>query len=348
MKAAVLTDYRKVQWLDIEKPRISDTEVLVEVSYASICGSDQHVYNGDFGERIKLPLIQGHEFVGKIAETGSKVKNFKQGQRVAVDPIYWCGNCPACRMGHYPACRNLKLLGIDSNGGFGQFVACKEFMLHKLPDNISDVHAALIEVFAIGFHACNRASVTDGDTIAIFGAGKIGQVILQAVRTKTNNTIFLIDVLDNRLDLGAGLYDNIITINSLQQNSVHVIAQQTDGSGVDIAFEAIGHAQKIKDRFHPVRQCIQSIRPAGTVCVLGLADEPAPIVTKELIFKEAKLLTSRVSHGEFTEVIENISKGRLKPDALITCRMHASQAQKGFELLETRPADYLKILLELS
>ncbi|MBT4485823.1 MAG: alcohol dehydrogenase catalytic domain-containing protein, partial [Candidatus Latescibacteria bacterium] len=103
MKAAVLTEYKKIQWQDIPEPEIGDSEVLVKVSFASICGTDQHIFNGEFHPRTKLPLVPGHEFVGTIAEIGNNVTGFNPGDRVAVDPIIWCGKCPACEIGHYPA-----------------------------------------------------------------------------------------------------------------------------------------------------------------------------------------------------------------------------------------------------
>ena len=148
------------------------------------CGSDQHVWNGDFHPRTTLPFVQGHEFAGAIVEIGKNVNGFKVGERVAVDPIFWCGKCAACLKGHFPACASLKLLGIDVNGGFAEFVAASEHMLFKVPESISDQNAALIEVFSIGFHACNRSGIANGDTAVIFGAGKIGQVILQAAMNR--------------------------------------------------------------------------------------------------------------------------------------------------------------------
>ena len=109
---------------------------------------------------------------------------------------------------------------------------------------------------------------------------------------------------------------------------------------------AVGHARSIEGRPNPVRCCIQAIRGAGTVCVLGLGDEPSTLVMKELIWKEAKIIASRVSHGEFAETIRNLDAGKLKPDALISDVLPASETQKGFELLEKEPEKHLKILLE--
>ena len=346
MNAAVLTGYKKVEWKSVNIPEISGNEVLIKVGYACICGSDQHVFLGEFHPRTILPLIQGHEFAGTIAETGPDVKNFKPGDRVAVDPIIWCGHCPACRRQHYPACSNLKLVGIDLDGGFSEFMKVPETMLYMVTDKISDEHAALVEVLSIGFHACNRAKVCATDTIVIWGAGKVGQSILQAVRTKTQNTVIMVDILDERLAIAKTAYSNIHVVNAARINAVEKIKELTGGEGVDIAFEAVGHTKDLQGVVNPVRGCIQSIRGAGTVCVLGLSSDPSPIVMKELIWKEGIIMTSRVSHGEFAETIENMKRGTLKPDAIVTDILHPSQTQEAFEMLEEEPQKHLKILLK--
>ena len=346
MKAAVLKQYRKIEWDDVPTPSISPIQVLIKIKYASICGSDQHIFNGDFHPRTKLPLIPGHEFNGEIVEIGKKIKNHRKGDLVAVDPIIWCGECPSCKIGHYPACTSLKLLGIDLDGGFGEYIAVEEHMLYKTGANIPASHAALIEILSIGFHACNRASVSQQNTIAIWGAGKVGQSILQAARTRTNNTIFMVDPIADRLKIAQKTYSDVITINPFDTDPVATIKEYTKGKGVDIAFEAVGHARSIDGRLNPVRSCIQVIRGAGTVCVLGLGDEPSPLIMKELIWKEAKIVASRVSHGEFAETIRQLEAGKLKPEALISDILPAFEAQKGFELLENEPEKHLKILLE--
>jgi threonine dehydrogenase-like Zn-dependent dehydrogenase len=346
MKAAVLKQYRKIEWDNVPTPGISPEQVLIKIKYASICGSDQHIFNGDFHPRTKLPLIPGHEFNGEIVEIGKKVKNHRKGDLVAVDPIIWCGECPACKIGHYPACTSLKLVGIDLDGGFAEYIAVEEHMLYKTGANIPASHAALIEILSIGFHACNRAGVAQQNTIAIWGSGKVGQSILQAARTRTNNTIFMVDPIADRLKNAQKTYSDVIAINPFDTDPVETIKEYTKGNGVDIAFEAVGHARSIEGRFNPVRSCIRAIRGAGTVCVLGLGDEPSPLIMKELIWKEAKIVASRVSHGEFAETISQLDAGKLKPEALISDILPAPEAQKGFELLENEPEKHLKILLE--
>jgi len=348
MYAAVLEKYGHFIWKKVDQPEIAENEVLIRIAFAGICGSDQHIFKGEFHPRTTIPFIPGHEFAGIITQTGSAVKNFKTGEQVAVDPIIWCGKCPACRRGHYPACTSLKLIGVDINGGFGEYINVPEHMLYKVDPSIPPQHAALVEVLSIGFHACRRAKVQPGDTVVIWGAGKVGQSILQAVRTKTGNTVIMVDILDKRLELAKKHYSDIYTVNARNEKPQDRIKEITGNLGVDIAFEAVGHYSGIPGIVNPVRGCIQSIRGAGTVCVLGLGDEPVPLLMKELIWREAIIIASRVSHGEFAETIQNLEKGTLKPDALVTDILMPGEIQKGFEMLDKEPENHLKILLKFS
>jgi len=259
MKAAVLTEYRKFEIKELSMPEIKPEEVLVRIEFASICGSDMHVFNGDFHPRTPVPFVPGHEMAGIIEMTGAEVKGFETGDKVAIDPIIWCGKCPACLVGHYPACTSLKLIGIDLDGGFSQYIAVPGSMLYKVPPIVPSVNAALVEIYSIGFHANNRAGVKEGQTIAIWGAGRVGQVILQAARTRTKEKIFVVDIIDSRLEIAASSNENVIPINSLHKNPVEVIKEHTGGKGVDIAFEAVGHAHHVEGVVHPIRGCIQSI-----------------------------------------------------------------------------------------
>ncbi len=346
--AAVLGPYGHIEWRQMPKPDIKPHQVLIRVHFTGICGSDQHIFMGDFHPRTPVPFAQGHEFAGTIDSVGKAVRDLKAGDPVTVDPIIPCRKCAACSKGYYSACTSLKLLGVDMNGGFAQYVAADAEMVYTLDDRIPLQHAALIEMFSIGFHACNRAKVTPEDTVLIWGAGRIGHSIAQAVRTRNKNPIYMIDVLDERLQIARQYDQNIIPIRLQQQDPVKVVFEETKGRGVDVAFEAVGHARNVPNRPNPVRGCIQSIRGRGTVCVLGLADEPAPVIFKELIWKEGRIIASRVSHGEFAEASEHLARGNLSPQALITRVLPDSQAMSAFKSLEEKPAHYLKIVLDLT
>jgi threonine dehydrogenase-like Zn-dependent dehydrogenase len=347
MYAAVLTEYGKIQYKQVPTPAPKAGQVLIRIAYASICGSDIHIFKGQFGLRTPVPFIPGHEFAGYIEQVGQGVDDFTIGQQVAVDPVIWCGTCPACQRGHYPACNSLKLVGIDLDGGFAEYICVNSSMVYKVPDSIRPEHATLIEILGIGFHACSRANIGKDNTLAIFGAGRVGQSILQAARTRTTAPAFVVDILDDRLKIIDENFENVRTINALNENAAQVIQNESQG-GVDIAFEAVGHAERLDRTIQPVLGCAESIRGGGKICVLGLSDEPVPVVFKKLIWKEAKIITSRVSHGEFSEVIEALAADKLKPDAMITEIVPADQTQQAFERIIKAPQEILKILLDFN
>jgi len=348
MKAAVLEKYGSFIIEERLKPRAIDDEVLVKVNFASICGTDQHIFKGEFHPRTQLPFVPGHEFAGRIESVGNNVIGFTVGEKVAVDPIIPCGECQACKRKHYPACTSLKLIGIDLDGGFTEYLNVKPEMIYKVPEHVKDEHAALIEILSIGFHASKRAQIKENDSIAIWGAGKVGQSILHAAKTITKGKVFIIDIIEERLQMAKSSFPEAETINAQQINPVERIKKLTGGEGVDIAFEAVGHAAVIPERFNPVRSCINAIRGGGKICVLGLSDEPAEIVMKEMIWKEAVLVTSRVSHGEYQDSIDALANGKLNPDAMISAIMRIDDIQEAFGLLENQPDKYLKILLKIS
>lgn len=345
MKAAVLDEYKKFRWVDKEIEDPETGEVQVKISFASICGTDLHIFNGDFHPRTPVPFIPGHEAAGIVERTGAGVSGYAVGDKVAIDPLIWCGECQACKARHYPACTSLKLIGIDLDGGFCEYINVDQHMLYKAPDQVPEEHLALTEIYGIGFHACNRAGVKPGDSLAIWGAGRVGQVILQAARTITDAPIYMVDLLDKRLRIAAEAYDDVLPLNALE-DPVEAIKQHTGGNGTDIAFEAVGHPHSAERTLNPVRGAIQSIRGGGRVCVLGLTDEPAPVVFKELIWKEGSIIASRVSHGEYPTIIDQLGKGALKPEALITAVMPGEKIQEAFEKVEKDPENYLKILLK--
>lgn len=347
MKAAVLEKYGKINPKNIPDPKLNDDQVLVKVTYASICGSDQHIYKGEFHPRTKLPLVPGHEFAGVVMETGKHVSGFEPGEKVTVDPIIACRECPACKREHYPACTSLKLVGIDLDGGFAEYIAVKPEMIYKLPPSVSDENAALIELLSIGFHASKRSGLSSDDDIVIWGAGKVGNAILHAAKTITKGRIIMVDPVKNRLQLAINAFPDIYVIDPAEKDPQLEISKITDGKGVDIAFEAVGHFRVIKGIPNPVRSCIKAIRGGGKVCTLGLSDEPVELLMKELIWKEATIIASRVSHGEFKDTIDAFEKNLLNPESMITGIMDLENADEGFQLLESEPERHLKILLRV-
>lgn len=241
VKAAVIKEYGKIAIEELKKPALGDNEVLVRVRYASICGSDQHIFKGEFHPRTQLPLIPGHEFAGIVEEAGKNVKKIFPGDKAAVDPIIWCGRCVACKTGHYPACTSLKLVGIDLNGGFAEYISVPDNMVYHVPQHVSDENAALAEILSIGFHASSRAGLSANDDIFIAGSGKVGNSILHAAKTITTGKIIMAGVLDERLEFAKSAFSDVYTVNATKYDPVEFVKEVTGGRGVDIAFEAVGH-----------------------------------------------------------------------------------------------------------
>jgi L-gulonate 5-dehydrogenase len=346
MKAAVLKEYGRIEIEERKIPEYSDNELLIQVKYASICGSDQHIYKGEFHPRTKLPLVPGHEFAGIVAAKGKSAEGFAINDKVVVDPIIPCGDCPACKRNHFPACSSLKLVGIDLDGGFSEYISVNAKLVYKVPENVSLESAALVELLSIGFHASSRAQVSSDDSLVIWGAGKVGQAILHAAKTITKGQIFMVDILEKRLALVKKTFPDIHAINAKTTDAVEYIHTNTGGNGVDIAFEAIGHFKELEGKPNPVRSCIKSIRGGGKVCVLGLSDEPTNVLFKELIWKEATIISSRVSHGEYIQSLKNLETGKLDPKDMITSVVDLENANAAFEALEKDPENNLKILLK--
>ena len=167
MKAAVMYDDRDIRLGEMPDPQVGPDDVLVAPSYAGICGTDLHIFRGEFHNRVTYPAVLGHEFGGIVVETGKNVKGFKRGDRVTVDPILSCHKCPACLTGHLNACRTLKLLGVEYNGGFGQFVAAPASHVFALPDNFEMKFVSMVEMYGLACHVLGRGLVQPGESVVL-------------------------------------------------------------------------------------------------------------------------------------------------------------------------------------
>ena len=157
----------------------------------------------------------------------------------------------------------------------------------------------------------------------------------------------MIDINEGRLNMALSSYPEISIINPLNINPEKFILEDSMGRGVDLAFEAIGHASTLAGRLSPVESAIKAIRGGGRLCVLGLSSEPTSFLMKELIWKEAEIISSRVSHGEFATSLETLNKKQFDPSNMITAVMNLMDIQAAFELLEKDPDNQLKILIEI-
>lgn len=190
MKAWVLEDIGKIQYKEVSKPLPGEHEVLVEVKAAGICGSDiPRIYQTG---AHRMPLIPGHEFAGRVVQTGENTDAKWQNKRVGIFPLIPCRSCIACRKGQYELCRNYSYLGSRQDGGFAEYVAVPESNLIELPETVSYEEAAMLEPMAVACHALRRVGASYQDTVAVCGLGTIGMLIVMLLLERNVKDLLVI------------------------------------------------------------------------------------------------------------------------------------------------------------
>jgi len=347
MKAGILYNAKDIRIGEAPTPEIGPDEDLLESKAAGICGTDHHIYLGEFEARVSYPAIQGHEFGGVIAEVGENVQNYKPGDRVVIDPIVSCYNCPACLTGHFNACSTLKLLGVDLDGGYGQYVAVPVDRIFPLPDDVPMNHAPMVEMYALGHHILQRGQVQPGETVILLGAGKLGLSILDVLCHSVSPGVTIVtDLLPFRLETAQKLGADV-ALNLNEVDPVERVLELTDGVGVDCVIEAVGHYHLPKGQEAPLAQAVKMIRNGGRVVTTGLGEQLSAVHFKTLVLKEAKIIASRVTCGEFPRAIQMMSRGLLHPDLLITDIQPLDDITTAFEQVDREDPETIKVVLEI-
>jgi threonine dehydrogenase-like Zn-dependent dehydrogenase len=347
MKAAILIDDKEIRFGEVPKPYPKDGQVLIRVHWASICGTDLHIYLGEFKDRVIYPRILGHELSGMVESVGKNVSHFKKGDKVVVDPILWCNRCPACLDGHQNACHFLKLLGVDVDGGFAEYVVADADKVFKIPEGLPLREAVLVELYSLGIHSTRKASVEPGDRVVILGAGRLGLSVLEVIKQTAASWVCSVDILEDRLDVAKRLGADL-TINALRENPVEKILSVTMGFGVDRVIETVGTAREIENRDMPVEQAVRMARHGGRIVVMGMGSQYSPVFWKEFVEKEIQLVGSRVTLGDFPRGLGLMVQGRFHPDLFITNQFPLEETGKAFRLLEEEPDRYLKLLIKVT
>ncbi len=347
MKAGILYDDRDIRLGDAPDPRIKPDEVLVESSHAGICGTDVHVYRGEFHGRVKFPAIQGHEFGGIIREVGKDVQGFRVGDRVVVDPIISCHACPACLTGHINACRTLKLLGIDLDGGFGQYVAVPVSHALHLPDNVPMKYAPMVEMYGLGHHVLQRGQVQPGETVAILGAGKLGLSVLDVLCHSASPAMAIVtDFQPFRLETARKLGADY-AIDIAREDPVARVMEITQGVGVDCVIECVGHYHPVDGQEAPLAQAVKMIRSAGRIVTAGMGEQLSAVHFKTLVLKEAQIIASRVTLGEFPRAIRLLSKGLVHPELLVTEQVPLRDITAAFAKVDRDDPATIKVVMDV-
>ncbi|MFJ5621345.1 zinc-binding dehydrogenase [Peribacillus loiseleuriae] len=333
MKAGLYLSEKNVRVGELAKPVLKENEALIKVAYAGICGTDMMIYSGKH-PRAKAPLAMGHEFSGMIEEINGE-SPFNIGDRVVIEPTISCGKCDACLSGSLHVCKTLKLIGIDSHGGFAEYVAVPLHRLHTVPNSLSDSHAALAEPVAVGIHTVRRSNVKVGDTVVVLGAGPIGLLIALTAKLAGAGKIFISDISPYRL--GKAEEMGFIALDGKQVDVVERVKEDTNGVGADVVFEVAGNSVTAE-------QMIHVCRTQGQIVVVSVFKQPPTIDLAAMHFRELSLTTTRCySSADFATAVRMMASGQIDVTPLISHELSLEEIEKGFELM-TNPEDSLKVL----
>lgn len=264
MKTAVMKAIGKIELEEREIPQLKEGEVLIKIGYVGICGSDVHYFEtGAIGNFVvKPPFVLGHEAAGTVVALGEGVDSLKIGDRVAMEPGKTCGHCEFCRTGRYNLCPDVQFFATPPyDGVFQEYVAYDASMCFRLPDNVSLMEGALIEPLAVGFHAANQGGAHIGQKAVVFGSGCIGLMCLLALKAEGVTEVYVVDVIDKRLEKAMELGAAGV-INSSKENAVERIMELAGGYGVDLAIDTAGADVTIN-------QGIRMVKPGGTIVCVG-------------------------------------------------------------------------------
>ena len=347
MKAICLTGREHIEIRDVDDIQPGPGEVAITSDYVGLCGTDQHVFLGQFEERVPYPAVMGHEFGGRVAGVGEGVESFKPGDRVVVDPVFPCGECPLCKAGKFNICLDVDVLGLDSAGALAERVVVDATNVLHLPESVAPEHAPMAELYSVGVHSARITKIGTGDVVAVIGAGRLGLSLLDVMSRSGAASIVSIDILAGRLavarELGADL-----TVNSLEEDPVEKVKELTGGLGADKVIEAVGHARSVPDRRPPMMMAVAMLRPGGQITAMGQGEAEEPFLWRPLVLKEATVVSSRLNLGEVPRAVELMASGRVHPGKIITHTVGPDEVQRGFEMMQSDPDNVIKVVVDMA
>jgi L-iditol 2-dehydrogenase len=341
MKALLLSQYRRLEIVNLATPEPAPDEVLVQIAACGVCGSDVHGYDGTSGRRIP-PIVMGHEAAGKVASVGSRVVGLSPGDSVTFDSTIFCGQCHDCLRGKTNLCDHRQVLGVSCTeyrrpGAFAEYIAVPQRIVHHLPREVSFAEAAMLEPAAVALHAVAHANLGSDSTVLVLGAGMIGLLILQSVRAAGCSRVVVADLDSSRLALASQL-GAVQTIHTSGEALVSQLQRETNTAGVDVVFEAVGVAPT-------VQAAIACVRKGGQVILVGNLSAQVPLPLQSVVTRQIQLQGSCASAGEYPEAIRMLASGTIKVRPLITAVASLDEGPSWFERLHSGEPNLMKVVL---
>ena len=346
MKALTFQGEKSIRYEFIPDPEIeSPSDVIVRVTLTAVCGSDLHVYRcRDKGQTVGT--VMGHEFIGEIVEMGEQVTRFEEGDRVMCPFTTSCGECFFCKAGLTCRCVNGQLFGWISagkglHGGQAELVRVPlaDSTLMRIPDDVSDEEGLLLcDILPTGYFCAEMAGIDRSGVYALFGCGPVGLLALMNARELGAERIFAYDPIDYRLAFAAGL--GAETIDPGEVGPADAIRRVTDGRGADATLDAVGSQESL-------RMAFESIRPGGTMAVIGVQGDYAfPVPMDETYNKNLTYRVGRCPARHYMELLlPLVQEKRLPITSIITHRMPLEEGVEAYRIFEGKLDRCVKIVL---
>lgn len=324
MKAVLCEKPFSVSIKDIEVPKPKEGQVLIKVKLVGISNSDVKAYMGLF-PGINYPIILGHELVGEISALGKNVNNLKIGDEVIVEPLFPCGRCYPCIDGKYNLCINSRMLGVNTQGAFAEYIVAESSKVYIKDEFLSYEQALLIENLAVAIHAVKRSGISIGDTIVIMGADAIGLLTLQVAK-RSGASVLITDSDPEKLHLAAD-FDADYVISPETGNIQELVMAMTKNKGADVVIDCSVTPQTIK-------QTPSLVRKGGKITMLGwTGNETDPIDLTKIAMNEINLMGCTNYCGEFQIAIDLMNSNLFNLSSIISHRYEFYQIPKVLEKL---------------
>lgn len=336
MKSVVIERPGELVLQDRPLPEPAKGEVRVSVKYASICGSDVHIWHGH-NPFARYPRVIGHEFFGLIDAVGEDVDAARIGERVAVDPVVSCGHCYPCSVGRPNVCRELKVIGVHRDGGFSEYAVAPAANAYTLPESIPDKLASLVEPFTIAANITAFLKPQPEDVALIYGSGPMGLTAIQVLKGVYNvRKVIVADRLPERLAMARESGADVVLNNSEQP-----LSDLLQGEMPTLIIDAACHPAILSE-------AVALASPAARIGLLGFSGEPCTLTQQSLTSKELSLFTSRLNSHRFPQVIDWMKQGLIQPEKLVTHYFPLAEIEQAMTLFEKDPRHCCKVILSLA
>ena len=322
-------------------PEIGEDEVLLRVGAVSVCGSDIHQYHNKQSWPVNIPIVLGHEFCGKVARVGNRVRGFKEGDRVVSETAAKiCGDCLYCRTGDYNLCPQRSGFGYGTHGAMAEFVRVPERCLHHIPDSLPFERAALTEPCCVGYNAVAvKSHIRPGDIVVVLGPGPIGLLCAEMARISGAGTLIVSGMSQDASRLDAARALGVpYAINAEETDLLTLIRGLGDGLGADLIVDATGTSIALK-------QALEIVRPGGQITKVGWGPQPLGFSLDPLVQK-AITLQGSFSHTfkNWEKVVAMLDARQINLDPIISCVAPLETWRDCFDGMHT--GRYVKAVLQ--